>query len=568
MSSKPFTETTKLVSAVSDAGTFRPSEGLTHTEASRRLLEDGPNVLDAPPKESIFVIFVRQAQNAFFLLTIVAAVISWDLGSRGRAIMLLSLVAFVTIVNTVGEYSQQDAGAELASMSAPQATCIRNGQAVPVDTASLVVGDVVTVKSGDVIPADMLVLEANDLKTNEALLTGEPSEVDKSMQSRDPTSPFQSNILYSSTSVVSGYGKAEIIATGMRTQVGLIAKRLGTQKSVTEKNPLTVSINQLGKLLSFILLAVVLITTFIAYQVGYQDPAKPCSEHDNSCFFKTAVLRAVVMAVALIPHGIPLVAAIMLRVGSLQIRRRQGIATKASAVDYLSATSVICTDKTGTLTEGKMTASVLVGLCRDDAGSAAGPSTTESHLNFYPLRGLSPNGGLFDASQLTEERKQRIDESFDANAVRQSFSEPGFNDFAAPQKTSGLHPLMAQAHLACAFLNCHGTHLSLNPENGAWESQGNLTEASLKVAAAKGGYWEGESQGQDLRKSHTVISDLEVPFSSSRKMMASVHALPENRRMASLSFEADATHFAIVKGAPDVLRIGWRPFQSFQQDRF
>mmetsp|Transcript_35777 Transcript_35777/g.64911 ORF Transcript_35777/g.64911 Transcript_35777/m.64911 type:complete len:1227 (+) Transcript_35777:79-3759(+) len=555
-------ESTKLFSGPSrGAGTFQPAEGLTGTEASLRLHEDGPNVLDPPPKDSIFVIFIRQTQNMFFLLTLVAALVSWDLGSHGKAVMLVCLVAFMSVANTIGEYSSQDAGTALSDMTAQQTTCLRDGQAVPINPAGLVVGDVVMLKTGDVVPADMLVLEANDLRVNEALLTGEPREVSKSTHSTDPTVSILSNMVYSATSVVSGHGKAEVVATGMRTQVGLIAKRLGNQKGLTEKNPLAVSVDALGKLLTRVLLVVVIATASVAYKVGYQDPSLICRADDKRCLFKSALLRAVVMTIALIPHGIPVVCAIMLRVGSIQIQRRNGIPTKVSAVDYLSATSVICTDKTGTLTEGKMTASVLFGLCHDDAASAAGPSTTESNLTFYPLRGLSPNGGLFETSQLTSERKQRIEQSFDANALRQSFSEPGLHDHAAaPQKTTGLHKQFAEAHLACAFLNCHATHLSLN-KSGAWKTQGNMTEAALKVAAAKAGYWEGEGKGQSLQKTHTLISDLEVPFSSSRKMMATIHSLPENRRLESLQFDQDSTHYAIIKGAPEILldRVGAVP---------
>jgi len=232
---------------------------------------------------------------------------------------------------------------------------------------------------------------------------------------------------------------------------------------------------------------------------------------------------------------------------------------KITAVDYLSATTVICTDKTGTLTEGKMTGSTLMGCCRDSS-----EGTLESSLAFYPLKGLSPNGGLFEASKLTDERKKRMDERFDSQALRQAFAEPGLPDLAEEQVNSeGLDALMARAHLACSFLTCYGTSLYQNCSTGTWDTCGNMTEAALKVAAAKGGYWDMEGQGAELLRTHARVPDLEVPFTSKRKMMSTIHELPSlpNRQLASLQFPQDSTHFAILKGAPDEVlpRLGAIP---------
>eukprot|EP00931_Biecheleriopsis_adriatica_P038315 TRINITY_DN21955_c0_g2_i1.p1 TRINITY_DN21955_c0_g2~~TRINITY_DN21955_c0_g2_i1.p1 ORF type:complete len:1246 (+),score=256.63 TRINITY_DN21955_c0_g2_i1:118-3855(+) len=548
--------------ATAGAGTFSAREGLTCAEAAQRLLSDGPNVLDPPPKEGPLEILFRQTQSVVFLLTTIAAAISYGTGDETKAYILMGAVCLVALLNTIGEYTSQDAGSALAQMAAPTSTCMRDGTAIEVETSKLVVGDVVLVATGDVVPADMLILEAVDLTTNESLLTGEPHDISKSVQAKDPAAAFLSNMLYSSTSVVSGHGKAEVVDTGMRTQVGIIAKRLAQKKSLTEKNPLMISVNKLALLLAQILGCVIVIAFAVAYYMGYQDPAKPCAAGDQKCFLVSSLIRAVVMAVALIPHGIPLLCTIMLRVGSSEMAKNNAIAMKISAVDYLAATTVICTDKTGTLTEGKMTASAISALYQED-----GSTIKESSLSLYPLKGLSPNGGIFLSSDLSAERKTRMDDRFDSkSAVRQSFEQPGLPDLGRPQSltqgdSSSPHGLLARAHLSCAFLTCYGTKLFRDSQSGAWETTGSMTEAALKVAAAKGGYWDTEGSGEQLHKTHPRIPDLEVPFNSARKMMATVHALPENRQLECMKFADDVTHFAILKGAPDRLldKIGSVP---------
>ena len=140
----------------------------------------------------------------------------------------------------------------------------------------------------------------------------------------------------------------------MCTQVGLIAKRLGQNKSITEKNPLMSAVNKLASYLAMVLALVIVCAALVAFMTRYQDPQRPCAEDDEGCFLKTSLLRAVVMSVALIPHGLPFICTVMLYVGSAGIGKRNGVVMKVSAVDYLAATTVICTDKTGTLTEGRM----------------------------------------------------------------------------------------------------------------------------------------------------------------------------------------------------------------------
>ena len=403
-------------------------------------------------------------------------------------------------------------------------------------------------------PADVVLLQAVDLKVNESILTGEASDVSKSHRVVEENMPFRSNMLYSATSVTSGHAKAEVLHTGMQTQVGLIAKRLRENKDWTEKSPLLVSVNSLGRRLSVVVVGIVVGATALAVATGYQDPSNPCPPHDAHCLARVGLLRGIIMSIAVVPHGLPMVLSVMLRVSSQRMGKCGGLVMRTSAVDYISATTVICTDKTGTLTEGRMTATSLVGF-RRVAAESTGDNLEESTLAFYPLRGFSPNGGLFKTSELTGSHRQRIDAMHDPNSIRQTFAAEDLQDLASPDGADNVEhadQVMARAHLACAFLSCQETSLFRNAETQHWEIRGNMTEGALKVAAAKGGYRE-EQAGMSLLTSHRRLPTLEIPFTSERKVMASIHELPGNQQLESLQLPHDCTHVAIIKGAPEKL---------------
>mmetsp|Transcript_107650 Transcript_107650/g.347435 ORF Transcript_107650/g.347435 Transcript_107650/m.347435 type:complete len:1249 (-) Transcript_107650:93-3839(-) len=536
-------------------GTFeeRSNLGLTSREAQERLAKDGPNLLDPSEKVSFLAILLTQMKNVIFLLTTCAAFLTWSIGDEVKAYVLVGIVFVVCLLNTIGEYSAQDAAGALAKMTSPKAEVFRDGKVVTLETKELVVGDVVQVNIGDIVPADMAVIETVDLQTNEAALTGEPHEQSKTLEPKDEGAAFPSNMLFSATSVVAGYGKGEVVATGMRTQVGLIAKRLKSQDQTLDINPLQQSINLLGRYIGGACCAVVIVATFISYASGYQNPMSPCADDDDQCLLVTSIVRGLILAVSIIPHGLPFIVMVMLRVGSSEMAKRQAVVTKQSTVDYLGATTVICTDKTGTLTEGKMTAEVVFGLCH--AGAAG--EMTESALGFYPLRGNCPNGGLFQAAALETQVKRSMDSKFDLQQRRQAYSEPGLTDFADPDTTPqpGATPdeLLAKAHLACAYLNVYGSTLDQDPSTFQWSTSGSMTEVALKVAAAKGGLYDGEGHGLKMMEAYPRDSNLEVPFTSKRKMMATVHRLPANRQLETLKFPEEATHIAVIKGAPDML---------------
>merc|ERR1719424_358091 len=180
---------------------------------------------------------LTQMKSTIFLLTTMAAIVSHLLGEKGKPAILIGLVVFVIFAKAYGEYTSQDAGQALANMTAAKALALRDGREESVDQEDLVVGDVVKLQLGDMVPADMVVLDSVDLQTDEALLTGEPAEQKKTVEPSGKNSTFPSNMLYRGTSVVGGRGKGEVVATGMTTQVGLIAKRLKND-SIQQLSPL------------------------------------------------------------------------------------------------------------------------------------------------------------------------------------------------------------------------------------------------------------------------------------------------------------------------------------------
>jgi len=498
---------------------------------------------------------VTQMRNIIFLLTSCAASICYAMGDEVKSYVLIGIVFFVCTINTIGEYSGQDPGRALREqMNAEAVVAIREGREASVQAQDLVVGDVVKLHMGDVVPADMLILECVDLQTNEAVLTGEPTEQQKSLVPKKKDEAFLSNMVYSGTSVVSGTGKGEVVATGMRSQVGLIAKRLKGQGDAKTLNPLQESINLLGMVIGCICVVVIVVATSVSFATGYQNPMTPCADDDDTCLLLTSAARGLIMAVSIIPHGLPFVVMVMLRVGSREMAARNAMVTRRSVVDYLGATTVICTDKTGTLTQGKMTAKAIFGLCRTGTDSE---TAAKSHLEFYPMCGLSPNGGVFSASKLSPEAKQRMDTKFDLKQTRQVFAEPGLPDLSAPHDADqrGLDAQLLHAHLVCGFLTCYSTKLIRDIDSGAWSTVGNMTEAAVKVAAAKGGFWDEDKNlpTSALQCTYDRDAGLEVPFTSKRKMSATVHAVPADQLFAGILFDSGVTHCAIVKGAPEVL---------------
>lgn len=516
--------------------------GLSSVEAARRLRQHGPNKLEGGEKESFLRVLLRQMVNLIFLLTITSSIICFATGDKVKGTFMVSLVCCVCTLNAIGEYTGQNPSAALLDLMKESATVMRDGTKESIPVENIVPGDIVVLGAGDMIPADMRVLESVDLQTNEATLTGEANEVTKTVEKRESETAFPTNMLYKSTDVVAGSGIGEVVATGMETQVGLIAKRLKAEsgRGVAQKlNPLQRSINVLASIIGTVCAIVISLGTALSFVTGYQSIPAKCQVNDRACILYDSIVRGLLMAVAIIPHGLPLVVTVMLQVGSKLMADRHALVTRQSAVDYLGAANVICTDKTGTLTEGKMAARALLGLLRNSNKDAF-----RSELSFYPLRGLDPQGGVFASADLTDTHRKALDAGAHADGV------PGLRCLTSTEACSA-EGLLARASTAAAFLSCHGVRIAVDAVSGAWRAEGSMSEAALKVAAHKGGIWEHLSSGKELAAALPRDPALEVAFTSRRKMSATVHQLPADRQLASLRFGQEHTHVALVKGAPD-----------------
>lgn len=519
--------------------------GLSTAEAAALLKKYGPNKLDASDKEPFLSVLQRQLLNVIFVLTTISSTICFITGEKEKAIFYISLVFCVCLITTIGEYTGQNPSEELLKMMQQSAVVIRDGEKHTIAAEELVPGDVVHLNVGERVPADLKVLRSFDLQTNEATLTGEASEQYKTVEPRDKDVAFPSNMLYKSTDVVAGTGIGEVVATGMNTQVGLIARRLQAEapRSLLDKlNPLQRSVNQLGQLIACACASIIVFTTVLAYGTAYQSLPLSCSVSDRTCLAIAAVQRALLMAIGIIPHGMPLVVTVMLRIGASLMASRNALVTRRSAVDCLGAANVICTDKTGTLTEGKMAVKAVTSFLRGDEHRAA----SREELAFYPLRGLDPSGGVFESADLTEAQTSAIDAGMPLTAL-------GIKDLCAAPPSSPVEAL-ATTLLTAAFLGSHGVKLYQDTSSQAWKAEGNMSEAALKVAAAKAGFADWSGKGQAAMAAYPRDDTLSVAFTPNRKMSATVHALAGGGgSFASLDMDPATTHLALFKGAPDRL---------------
>jgi len=521
-----------------------PMAGLSSRDAAKLLEEYGPNELDPQAQDSFLKILVSQMCNLIFLLTSSASLICYLTGDEIKGTFLIVLVCVVCTCNAIGEWSSQDASAALKAMNPESAKVMRDGQLDKnFAIENMVPGDIVHLTIGDTIPADMELLKCTDLQTSEAVLTGEPNEVNKSVVPKEGgDSAFPTNMLYKSTDIVAGAEiVARVTATGMRTQVGLIAKRLKPKDdSIAKKiSPLQVSINVLGSIIGAVCAVVICFGTAASIGLEYRALPPACAASDSSCLYYTSVVRGLLMAVAIIPHGLPLVVMVMLRVASKQMMDKNAVVTKQSAVDYLGAAHYICTDKTGTLTEGKMAAKLLVGFTRAQEG-AINPTT----MAFYPMKGLDPTGSVYPALELTAQRCTEL------NKPNPDWAKlKGLHNLISDSSDEMLSAHLARTSVAAACINCHGTRVF--KKGSAWAIEGNMSEGALKVASMKGGYTDDSEAGQHLMLENVREAELEVPFTSKRKMSATVHHLMQGQNLSSLQFDAGITHYAILKGAPD-----------------
>ena len=336
--------------------------GLSRTEASQRLATYGPNELEDRGGRSSLTIFVSQFRDLFTVILVVAAVISAFLEDWIEAVAILAIIILNAVMGFVQEKKAEEAMAALKRMSVPEVTVIRSGEAVVTTSSDIVPGDIVVLETGNIIPADGRLIEAVNLDVEEAPLTGESVPVSKDaakVYHAEVAVADRQNSVYRGTTVTRGRGTIAVTDTGMQTELGRIAGLL--QSVEDERTPLQLRLDHLAKVLAAVALGIVGLLFAIGIAQGES--------------VETMLLTSVSLAVAAIPEAMPAVVTIALSLGAQRKLKRRALIRRHPAVATLGSVSVICSDKTGTLTENRMTVTVL-DLAEEEVmltGESSGP---------------------------------------------------------------------------------------------------------------------------------------------------------------------------------------------------
>jgi Ca2+-transporting ATPase len=320
--------------------------GLTDTEARARLERVGPNALRAAKPRSAWAILVAQLRSVVLFLLVVAAAVSVATADIPEAIAIAGVLVINVSIGFVTELRARRAMDALMRLEVPRATAVRDGVAREIDARQLVPGDVVELEEGQGVPADARLLSAVELRTNEAALTGESLPSSKQanvLPARDTPLAERVNMVYKSTAVLTGHARAVVVATGSATEVGQIGEMMHGVRE--ERAPVERHLDELGHQLIWIALAVAALVASIALVQG--------------AGLGTVVQTAIALAIAAVPEGLPAVATITMAIGVRRMARRRAVVRRLSAVETLGSATVICTDKTGTLTTSEMTATVV-----------------------------------------------------------------------------------------------------------------------------------------------------------------------------------------------------------------
>lgn len=463
--------------------------GLTGTEAARRLEKYGPNQLAEKPRPSFLSLIVDQLKSFVIILLVVASLISMVLGEWIDAGAILAIVLLNAVLGVIQESRAEQALAALKKMAAPDAQVIRDGKRVSVPASSLVPGDIVMLETGNYIPADVRLIEAVNMRVEEAALTGESVPVEKNASAiLDKSSSLgdRKNTAFMGTVVSNGRGKGVVTSTGMHTQLGLIANMLQTVEE--EQTPLQKKLDQLGKTLGIACIFVCV----IVFGVGLLEGGNPLA------LFMTAVS----LAIAAVPEGLPAIVTISLALGMQQMISRHALIRRLSSVETLGSATVICSDKTGTLTQNVMTVTDL---------------WVDKEFFTISGQGYEPKGDFFK-----KETKINLD---DYPAVRTALWVGALNNDAVLEETEN--------------------------EDGKKSIRmvGDPTEGSMLVAAYKAGAISGAL-------SRAYPRENEIPFDSERKRMVTIHAIkePTPEDISPFTDSSRKGWYAIaVKGAPDIV---------------
>nr|WP_043776420.1 cation-translocating P-type ATPase [Desulfomicrobium escambiense] len=442
------------------------SSGLSGAEASARLAAHGPNEIAQASAASPMRILLGQFKSLIVWVLVCAAVVSGIMGEGVDALAILTIVVLNAVIGFWQELSAAKSIAALRRMAAPQAKVLRDGHVAVVAAAHVVPGDVLTLEAGDLVAADARLLAATSLSCVESALTGEsvPARKDAGFCGACGT-PLgdRANMVFLGTSVATGTARAVVTATGMDTELGRIAGLIETSE---EETPLQKKLDAFGRVLIWATLGIVAVLFVLGSMRGI-----PRME---------LFLGAVSLAVAAVPEGLPAVVTVALALGVSRMARRRALVRSLPAVETLGATTVICTDKTGTLTSGEMTVRALhvCGWDFDVAGD-----------------GYSPEGEVRVDGRVPDARQ-----------------------------------MQALGALASVLAGCNNAHLV--DEDGAWRVVGDPTEGAMLAAAAKAGADPGRVEADMPRV-------LEIPFDSDRKLSTIVRRLPDGAMRAFVNGAPD-----------------------------
>ena len=383
-------------------------DGLSSGEAQERLEKNGKNKLAEGKKESMLHRFLKQLAEPMTIILIVAAVISGVLAIVEKefpsdVIIIMAVVLINAILGVFQESKAEKAIEALQEIAAATSKVIRDGKLIVVKSEDLVVGDIIVLEAGDAVPADARIIECASIKAEEAALTGESVPVQKTedtINAEEVTLGDRKNMLYMGSTVVYGRGKAVVCATGMDTEMGKIADALANAQE--GKTPLQIKLAQLSKILTFLVIGICVLVFGINI-VRTLLTGGDFTFHHVLDFFMIAIS----LAVAAIPEGLATVVTIVLSIGVTNMSKRSAIIRKLTAVETLGCTQIICSDKTGTLTQNKMTVvdhygddetllANAMSLCSDaefdvEAGTAVGEPTECALVNYAEKVGVSKN---------------------------------------------------------------------------------------------------------------------------------------------------------------------------------
>lgn len=329
-------------SVVSQLGSDR-SKGLNDQQVTESRQKNGENAISEEKQKSLLMIFLEQFADLLVVILIIASIISMISGEIGSTIVILVVLVMNAVLGTVQHVKAQKSLASLKAMSSPNARVIRNGAQTEIPASEVVVGDILLIEAGNVAAADGRLLEAASLQINESALTGESLNVNKSTEKIDKEElPLgdRINMIYSGSNVSNGRGVAVVTAVGMNTEIGKIASLM--QNAKKKKTPLQVSLDKFSKILSIAIIIICIIVFLMTYFINGQSVVD-------------AMMFAVALAVAAIPEALSSIITISLAIGTQKMSKQKAIIKDLKAVEGLGCVSVICSDKTGTLTQNKMT---------------------------------------------------------------------------------------------------------------------------------------------------------------------------------------------------------------------